>query len=400
MNYTDGSGLKGSAEECKRITGGAVAMVSYANEAAEALVITDASLKAFEVPGRQTVPRAELYAATVAARAFQGLGNREGITKVDAAYIMNCVKQGEKNMADEYSQNADLRGLFAEARQNVHQSVMNVKSHNEKQLVRGEMDPVDYLGNLLADLGASVAAEMQLSGIEEAEEEKWSSITYCIALRLVEIEMKRKNERPAVVPLGSKDSKAVRRLTCEEAKQTAEAALRARAHTLYTMGGITDCTKCKVRRKDISDKWWSEHACLDGETEDLVSLGSASSESEPNEIMVSQEKRSVTRAQWAKARQRQKNVNKQTQRQAGKMCAQDFVAGVAQPQPGVRIHGVPFLVHRSHSAVYIGGYAACLRCGLKQSCGYKNAQLPHKCRGWMPAGTRSALKQLLDGKSP
>ena len=204
---------------------------------------------------------------------------------------------------------------------------MKVKAHNEKQVLTGQMDVKNFLGNLLADAGASVAAEVQRLGLREAEEDKWAALTYLIARRLVDIELNRKAKLPDVVPLQSKDMRFVRKLQASEARQEAHVALRARAHNLYTMGSFTYCTKCKKRRKAIGNDWWMQQPCVDGENEDLVSLGEDSSASECGEVMVSKEKRAATRAAWAKERINQRRANRTTERDAAVEAAQDVLNG-------------------------------------------------------------------------
>ena len=78
---------------------------------------------------------------------------------MDAAYVLSCAER--QNLVDVAStNNRDLRDAFSEARLKVNQTLIKVRSHNEKALLSGFMNAKDYLGNLLADVGAGVAAEI------------------------------------------------------------------------------------------------------------------------------------------------------------------------------------------------------------------------------------------------
>ena len=70
-------------------------------------------------------------------------------------------------------------------------------------------------------------------------------------------------------------------------------------------------------------------------------------------------------------------------------------SGIAESQMTL-----PFPVHPSHTAVYVGGFAACLKCGSARSCDHKNNALRKACRGWCPRGTRATLARTLQGKHP
>ena len=172
----------------------------------------------FEIPGKRTVPRAELFASTVAAKAINMRNDKSGTTKVDAAYVVSCAKN-EENYACVSMGNRDIRTLYSSARQQVKQVVSKVKSHNESKLLQGELDLIDYLGNLLADIGAGVVAEAQVSGLQGTDEEKWDAVAYSIARMLAEIEAQKWEKTPQQVPLEQRDPKAVPTLTAEEAEQ-------------------------------------------------------------------------------------------------------------------------------------------------------------------------------------
>ena len=103
------------------------------------------------VTGRQTVPRAELYAASLAAESLATNSEKCGTTYTDAAYVVSCIKV---DRAEGERKNDDLRTRLRNARQVADQQVEKVKAHAQVDLLQGRVDPEIYLGNLLADAGA------------------------------------------------------------------------------------------------------------------------------------------------------------------------------------------------------------------------------------------------------
>ena len=61
---------------------------------------------------------------------------------------------------------------------------------------------------------------------------------------------------------------------------------------------------------------------------------------------------------------------------------------------------LPFKVHPTHKCVYVGGYAACLKCAALQACARKGQSLVKVCRGFAPASSKASLKRALEGKKP
>ena len=83
------------------------------------LRVKDVALLMSEVPGRQTVPRAELWAATLAAKDLGSNQSKSGQTFTDAAYVCTCAELQNKNKGG----NCDLKRLFAHAREGVRQEI-------------------------------------------------------------------------------------------------------------------------------------------------------------------------------------------------------------------------------------------------------------------------------------
>ena len=59
-----------------------------------------------------------------------------------------------------------------------------VKSHAEKQVLRGEVDFEQYLGNFLADAGAEVAAKIAIDNDSARDTSYLEAITFLAAKRL------------------------------------------------------------------------------------------------------------------------------------------------------------------------------------------------------------------------
>ena len=61
---------------------------------------------------------------------------------------------------------------------------------------------------------------------------------------------------------------------------------------------------------------------------------------------------------------------------------------------------LPFQVHQSHKAFYVGGYATCMVCAATESCAAMDNRLPRPCLGVAPEGSLSRPRRLLKGRHP
>ena len=63
-----------------------------------------------------------------------------------------------------------------------------VKAHNELIFLRGDMTAEQYIGNLIADIGAKIAAEDAVNDLHWQQADNWISKAFMIALRIAILE--------------------------------------------------------------------------------------------------------------------------------------------------------------------------------------------------------------------
>ena len=152
------------------------------------LKVHDVGISTFSTPGRQTVPRAEVWAAIMAAHAAAH-GQRISL-HIDAAYVVKGLQRVHKQEALRCGTNGDLWDTLIELieTKKLIVTTVKVKSHAEMQVLRGEISIVHYLGNLLADAGADAAADRAVDTIGARDASQAESITFIVAKRLAAIE--------------------------------------------------------------------------------------------------------------------------------------------------------------------------------------------------------------------
>ena len=146
------------------------------------------------------------------------------------------------------------------------------------------MDVAVYLGNLAADAAAGAAAKAFVLGIEQEEREKYSAYIFKIALRLAYIEAEAWDHIPSEVQMYREDPHAVRQLVREECKQHIKTQLQARKHRLRIEGDFRYCEKCRKKRKIGNDALWTDTPCVNGEKEEMISLGCDASDGDAGRL--------------------------------------------------------------------------------------------------------------------
>ena len=148
----------------------------------------DVGISTSSTPGRQTVPRAEVWAAIMAAHAAAH-GQRISL-HIDAAYVVKGLQQVHRQEALRCGTNGDIWDTFIELIETKKLTVttFKMKSHAETQVLRGEVDLEHYLGNFLADGGAEVAAEIAIDNNSARDTSYLEAITFLAAKRLAIIE--------------------------------------------------------------------------------------------------------------------------------------------------------------------------------------------------------------------
>ncbi len=115
------------------------------------------------MPGAQTVPRAELWAACMVA---EMIPNGNGATiKADADYVVKGMSEHPRQAKLRRGRNGGLwsRLLDGLASRSSTLEATKVKAHiDPADAIRGKGDVADYLGNHVADAAAGAVAERHL----------------------------------------------------------------------------------------------------------------------------------------------------------------------------------------------------------------------------------------------
>ena len=250
--YTDGSGGSAkSSKQCPRHGSGAAA-VNLQHDDEGKWTVTEVELMASSVPGRQTVPRAELWAAGAGIKATRGEERIE--VKSDAKYVVEGWKaMGKARENQAAGRNADLwqclRGEVAGRRGGV--GLTKVKAHLTAEDVVDSGKPVDdFVGNILADAAAGAAADWELNKKEEIRRTlMWEKRAYFIACRLGVIEARAWAKEPSMVPPPDPLPEHVPRPTRDVAVQIANK-VEGHGHLLVKLyNDSTMCTRCRKRKR-------------------------------------------------------------------------------------------------------------------------------------------------------
>ena len=143
------------------------------------LEIINAQVLASGVIGRQTVPRAELWAGIMASDAAVGNpASRETLS--DSAYFVNGFVSENVDKLQE-GKNGDLWEHWMQEMSCDQHVVRKVKAHAEDDVLMGSMEITDYLANALADAAADAHAASQVNHLAGKELEKAQAMTHLVA---------------------------------------------------------------------------------------------------------------------------------------------------------------------------------------------------------------------------
>ena len=151
---TDGSGGPYASAVLRQVTS-AVAVVATHQDLNGNTIVEDVAVQGSQVPGAQTVPRAELHAAIQAAQ----LAPTGAVVLSDSQYTV----QGARHFDPQRlitSSNGDLWEWLAEARVNKTVDIHKVRAHAEADVLAGRLPTVHYLHNSVADAMADSTAEI------------------------------------------------------------------------------------------------------------------------------------------------------------------------------------------------------------------------------------------------
>lgn len=406
--YTDGSGGSGwLPKSCAYVGAGLSAIVSEAREAPHAPRLLQVAMAGQGVPGRQTVPRAELHALNVVTARAKDHEARIG---VDASYVVS----GRKQMAG--GQGAGLLGGYNcdlwERQQDLkrerqhHPNVRKVKAHCSADVLvaNPDVDVLDIIGNLLADAGAGEAAHRVAweNGRGLKALRQWEADTVLIAKRLAAIEVHRWSQGPTLVPPLLPLPECVEVVPLE-AVNHAKAQEQLNGQKLFRAMGTVRCAWCRKCAKGEAD--WARKRCPNARSIPIEEeLGVLSLPKMPR-ITNDEHARPVTVAvkkQAVKA-QRQEIGNRQAilrstvkegQRVAGLGTVNAFINAPAA-EPALP----PYPVGQMHALICCGGFVGCVKCG-----GVMGSQaskiLAADCRLGCPAGSRGPISRLCRGQLP
>ena len=452
--YTDGSGGPQWVPKSIKSMGSAVATLSLSNSP-DKLTVRDVGISISAVPGRQTVPRAELWAAIMAAHAAS-IG-QQIVLRIDAAYVVKGLQGGHRQAALRSGPNGDLWDALLEliAGKNLVVVAEKIKSHAEKQVLRGDMELEHFLGNMLADAGAEVSAEQAIDNNNARDTSYLEAITFLTAKRLAVIEAGLWEEGPVLVAAPPQRAR-VAPPTKREAKSMLVAQIAQQGHRIHVQGQFTVCSRCRRRRRTATNRFWTHSRCdgrrsstdddavVAGADDDAVAAGAAddavaagadavadaadadaavaeaavadaadaeaaaadaadadehsggAKEAEPEILVSVAKRRRLLQVQRAEER-------------ADREAADDIIA-----QVGIAVlQGLPWgiedgssggqaavgIVHSSHECITCGGFVGCNRCGSVISTS-QHAALHEECRRWCPIGAQRPLRRLRLGQLP
>ena len=402
---TDGSGGLAYLTKEARKMGCAVVQVDGETSGNGKIQVKDLSIQIAELPGKQTVPRAELWAAILANRLGKTLERGCSVTHSDSLYTVRGANRECKSTLMEGS-NGDLWRI-QQGEQDNSQRLEKVKAHNEAGVLNGNANPYLFLVNALADASAEVSAWMNLNTLHEQELSKWESIQYCVALRLAIIEAEVWEYTPKRVLIEAEDVPLPEVPSVDEEIRKLHSQIRARGHILAVKNKFIVCQLCRRRRAPANYRQWADLDCVTKGASQIVAECDAKICNEGSTPTAQPEMKLVTLAEKRKIMEQRKSAVRnnrlcraaneaQAMRAERSVVMQRIVTALpSEPVP------VPFQVHKSHDCVTCGGYAACMKCGASASCAMRGNALGKECRGIRPkGGTAHRLERLLWGKHP
>ncbi len=256
--YTDGSGGPRWVPHSAKRVGSAAGTVQVSTERGQ-LRVSDVGILIAPAPGKPTVPRSEVWAAILAAQvAPVGSCLELGI---DAAYVVKGMSPG-REVSLSAGTNGDLWSMFFGIVRDRSLSVSprKVKAHGESQVLRGSMGLQDFLGNVLADAGAGVAAEDAVHPLQAQDASEWQVRAFLVARRLAIIEADLWCDEPRLVPAPEPiDRWEPPPLPCT--MSVLQRSVDAMGHKLHQKGGFLQCSRCRKRRKLSGHKFWTSTRC-------------------------------------------------------------------------------------------------------------------------------------------
>lgn len=218
----------------------------------------------FEVPGAQTVPRAELWAAVQVRRHMSGAALPAWTLRPDATYVHLPLAGQRDRQRLRTGGNGDLWQHLdiVEAECAGSWKSVKVAAHADlADIAAGRGKVADVVTNHLADSAARAAAVRMLE-VSPAYEyiATWEQRTFAIARLLAVIEAWHWRQggtplRP-VPPLLEFQVPSV-----QMARRDMRSLIQEQGHVLRVVGGRVCCARCRRQRGLARWKWWTTHRC-------------------------------------------------------------------------------------------------------------------------------------------
>jgi len=406
-SYTDGSGgPRWCPYAAKRCGCGWVALdVEQRGLNPDDMCIKDVALAASGVPGAQTVPNAEAWAAAKSIEALPG--DVPCSLFPDASYVVkgfNADNKGRMRLSGGQHANS-WRVLYqaADAR-TVALNMVRTPAHcTARQVIDGAVPLIRFIGNTLADGVAAAGAINELSRRGPVPEWVHNNcvLAYSIAKRIAAIESLRwvngKRTVPMPAPLPEHDAVVQSKCIVDF-----HAAVKDKGHVLVANGPWIRCTICRRRSRAHQYRRWTKADCL----QPLANATPPATLCQKRFVhradgggeVCSTSKRQRILKDQREEHKRRASIDGTTRRDAWERAglAVPFLAW-SQLQEGVVTPPVP--AHYSHALIACGGYGGCLRCG-SVAAGQHCRLLEEVCRRWCPPGSKGPIAKLAKGRLP
>ncbi len=260
--YSDGSGGPRYAPRGFPVAGSGLAVLKW-NELEVGMNLEGLAVAAGPVPGRQTVPRAELWSACAVGELVPS--DVPVRLLADASYVVDTAADDSRLNRARRAANGDLWSRFAACRES-RSSAMNVRKVEAHappgEVLNGLRDFDKYIGNHIADAAAGAAAEMVLDQSVQARSiEMWERRAFLIARRLAAIEAwhwehvpnQRYQPPEPLQPWSPPDQ--------QEARSGLLGKVGDKGHVLRKVDGRIMCIKCHRRRDPRNYQYWLKVNC-------------------------------------------------------------------------------------------------------------------------------------------
>ncbi len=260
--YSDGSGGPGHAPRAFPISGSGLAALKWAG-AEDDMTLTELAVAAGPVPGRQTVPRAELWSAiSVGERAP---GDAPVQLGADASYVVDTAADVSRLARAMRSANGDLWSRFDACRKSrtAALDIRKVEAHAPpSEVLSGQRSFQEYIGNHIADAAAGAAAEVALDRSDRARViEIWERRAYLIARRLASIEAWHWEHVPGQRYLPPEPLQPWTPPDQQEVRSDIVGKVGNRGHVLRKVEGKIMCLRCHRRRDTRNVQYWMKVVC-------------------------------------------------------------------------------------------------------------------------------------------